>query len=157
LTIPDARTCRIADNSAISGGHAATAFARATLRRSPGHPAAEKPEETAGSPEQIPKVRCRSRPRTGFPFGALKAAPDAASAKPCRRRGSGDVDADPGDTAALLMLRAKAAMERSRWMLRSSCSMPWSSFVRYVEAWNRRATLFYLKNTMPFAQDIREC
>jgi tetratricopeptide (TPR) repeat protein len=53
----------------------------------------------------------------------------------------------PSDTAALLMLRAKAAMDTQK----ADVALKLLDAVvklrpDYVEAWNRRATLYYLKN-----------
>ncbi|MBV8698763.1 MAG: tetratricopeptide repeat protein, partial [Bradyrhizobium sp.] len=53
----------------------------------------------------------------------------------------------PSDTAALLMTRAKAAMD-TRQMDVAIKLLDATIKLRpdYVEAWNRRATVFYLKN-----------
>ena len=62
------------------------------------------------------------------------------------------------DTAALLMLRAKAAMDAQK----PDVAMKLLDAVvklrpDYIEAWNRRATLYYLKNDYARSlQDIRE-
>ena len=64
----------------------------------------------------------------------------------------------PSDTAALLMLRAKAAMDAQK----PDVAMKLLDAVvklrpDYIEAWNRRATLYYLKNDYARSlQDIRE-
>jgi tetratricopeptide (TPR) repeat protein len=64
----------------------------------------------------------------------------------------------PSDTAALLMLRAKAAMDAQQMDVALKLL---DAVVKlrpdYVEAWNRRATLFYLKNDYAHSlEDIRE-
>ena len=62
------------------------------------------------------------------------------------------------DTAALLMLRAKAAMDAQKPDVALKLL---DAVVKlrpdYIEAWNRRATLYYLKNDYARSlQDIRE-
>ena len=62
------------------------------------------------------------------------------------------------DTAALLMLRAKAAMDAQKPDVAMKLL---DAIVKlrpdYIEAWNRRATLYYLKNDYARSlQDIRE-
>ena len=63
------------------------------------------------------------------------------------------------DTAALLMLRAKAAMDAQKPDVALKLL---DAVVKlrpdYIEAWNRRATLYYLKNDYARSlQDIRKC
>ena len=65
----------------------------------------------------------------------------------------------PSDTAALLMLRAKAAMDAQQMDVALKLL---DAVVKlrpdYVEAWNRRATLYYLKNDYAHSlEDIRRC
>ena len=93
-----------------------------------------------------------------FLFGALKAAPDEASAKHVEARIWAMWLQTSSDTAALLMLRAKNAMDAQK----PDVAMKLLDAVvklrpDYVEAWNRRATLYYLKNDYARSlQDIRE-
>src|SRR6201989_3102306 len=82
-----------------------------------------------------------------FLFGALKAAPDEASAKHVEARIWAIWMQTPSDTAALLMVRAKAAMDAQQMdvalkLLDATIKLR----PDYVEAWNRRATLYYVKN-----------
>jgi tetratricopeptide (TPR) repeat protein len=82
-----------------------------------------------------------------FLFGALKAAPDEASAKHVEARIWALWLQTPSDTAALLMQRAKAAMDAEQYDVALKLL---NAVVKlrpdYVEGWNRRATLYYLRN-----------
>jgi len=82
-----------------------------------------------------------------FLFGALKAAPDDASARHVEARIWAIWLQTPSDTAALLMMRAKAAMDAQQ----TDVALKLLDAViklrpDYIEAWNRRATLYYLRN-----------
>src|SRR4051812_24515328 len=104
----------------------------------------KKPPEAPG---KLPKVGADRNRSLDFLFGALKAAPDEASAKHVEARIWALWMQTPSDTAALLMTRAKAAMDAQNVDVALKLL---DSVVKlrpdYVEAWNRRATLFYLKN-----------
>jgi tetratricopeptide (TPR) repeat protein len=82
-----------------------------------------------------------------FLFGALKVAPDEASAKHVEARIWALWLQTPSDTAALLMMRAKAAMDAQQMDVALKLL---DAVVKlrpdYVEGWNRRATLYYLQN-----------
>jgi tetratricopeptide (TPR) repeat protein len=82
-----------------------------------------------------------------FLFGALKAAPDEESAKHVEARIWAIWLQTPSDTAALLMVRAKAAMDAQKLDVALKLL---DAVVKlrpdYVEAWNRRATVYYLQN-----------
>ena len=97
------------------------------------------------APSKLPKVD-KSR-GLDFLFGALKAAPDEASAKHVEARIWALWMQTPSDTAALLMMRARAAMEAQQMDIALKLL---DAVVKlrpdYVEGWNRRATLYYLKN-----------
>jgi tetratricopeptide (TPR) repeat protein len=104
----------------------------------------KKPPEAPG---KLPKVGADRNRGLDFLFGALKAAPDEASAKHVEARIWALWLQTPSDTAALLMTRAKAAMEAQQVDVALKLL---DAVVRlrpdYIEAWNRRATLYYLKN-----------
>lgn len=107
-----------------------------------GRPQAKKLPE---APEKLPKVdRSKS---LDFLFGALKAAPDQASAKHVEARIWAVWAQTKSDTAALLMTRAKVAMAAKKTDVALQLL---DSIVKlrpdYVEGWNQRATLFYLQN-----------
>jgi tetratricopeptide (TPR) repeat protein len=98
-------------------------------------------------PGKLPKVGADKTKGLDFLFGALKAAPDEASAKHVEARIWALWLRTPSDTAALLMMRAKVAMDAQQ----TDVAMKLLDAViklrpDYVEAWNRRATLYYLKN-----------
>ena len=63
------------------------------------------------APSKLPKVGADRTRGLDFLFGALKAAPDENSAKHVEARIWALWLQTPSDTAALLMLRAKAAMD----------------------------------------------
>ena len=63
------------------------------------------------APGKLPKVGADRTRGLDFLFGALKAAPDEASAKHVEARIWAMWMQTPSDTAALLMVRAKAAMD----------------------------------------------
>ena len=65
-------------------------------------------------PAKLPKVGADRTRGLDFLFGALKAAPDQASAKHVEARIWALWLQTPSDTAALLMMRAKAAMEANQ-------------------------------------------
>jgi tetratricopeptide (TPR) repeat protein len=93
-----------------------------------------------------------------FLFGALKAAPDEASAKHVEARIWALWTQTNSDTAALLMMRAKTAMDAKQPDLALKLL---DSVVKlrpdYVEGWNRRATVYYLQNDYTRSmQDIEQ-
>jgi tetratricopeptide (TPR) repeat protein len=99
------------------------------------------------APAKLPKVGADKSRGLDFLFGALKAAPDEASAKHVEARIWALWMQTPSDTAALLMMRAKAAMDAQQMDVALKLL---DAVVKlrpdYVEGWNRRATLYYLKN-----------
>jgi tetratricopeptide (TPR) repeat protein len=99
------------------------------------------------APAKLPKVGADRTRGLDFLFGALKAAPDEVSAKHVEARIWALWLQTPSDTAALLMVRAKAAMDAQQTDLALKLL---DAIVKmrpdYVEAWNRRATIYYLQN-----------
>jgi tetratricopeptide (TPR) repeat protein len=111
------------------------------------HAAPRQQKKLPEPPGKLPKVGADKTKGLDFLFGALKAAPDEASAKHVEARIWALWLQTPSDTAALLMMRAKAAMDAQQ----TDVAMKLLDAViklrpDYVEAWNRRATLYYLKN-----------
>jgi tetratricopeptide (TPR) repeat protein len=104
----------------------------------------KKPPE---APAKLPNVGADRTRGLDFLFGALKAAPDEASAKHVEARIWALWLQTPSDTAALLMSRAKAAMDAKQMDVALKLL---DAVVKlrpeYIEAWNRRATLYYLQN-----------
>ena len=81
-----------------------------------------------------------------FLFGALKAAPDETSAKSIEDRIWALWLASGSDTCNLLMSRVKTALDKQEYDLAIRLLDAIIEIrPQYVEAWNRRATVFYLK------------
>jgi tetratricopeptide (TPR) repeat protein len=155
LRFPDARNCRIAILAAVMTAMPAIAFAQDDPRVLP-PPKSQKKLPEAQS--KLPKVGADRTRGLDFLFGALKAAPDEASAKHVEARIRALWMQTSSDTAALLMLRAKAAMDAQKVDVALKLL---DAVVKlrpdYIEAWNRRATLYYLKNDYAHSlEDIRE-
>jgi tetratricopeptide (TPR) repeat protein len=137
-----ARHCRIAVLLAATIAVAPVA-ALAQDQRAPAKQQKKLPE----APGKLPKVGADRTRGLDFLFGALKAAPDQASAKHVEARIWALWLQTPSDTAALLMMRAKAAMDTQHMDVALKLL---DAVVKlrpdYVEGWNRRATLYYLQN-----------
>ena len=99
------------------------------------------------APAKLPKPQRGDLTRNiEFLFEALKIAPDAASAKSIEERIWAVWFVAGGDTANLLMTRVKTAMEGED----SNLALKLLDAVielkpNYVEAWNRRATIYYTR------------
>jgi tetratricopeptide (TPR) repeat protein len=137
-------------NWLIAIGMAAAVAAAPTLALAQGDPPAIAPKAQKKPPEapaKLPKVGADRNRGLDFLFGALKAAPDEASAKHVEARIWALWMQTPSDTAALLMMRAKAAMDAQKMDIALKLL---DAVVKlrpdYVEGWNRRATLYYLQN-----------
>jgi len=108
-------------------------------------PAPGKPKKLPEAPAKLPKVD-RTK-NLDFLFGALKAAPDEVSAKHVEARIWAIWHQTPSDTAALLMARAKTAVDAQKVEIAIKLL---DSVIKlrpdYIEAWNRRATLYYMQN-----------
>jgi tetratricopeptide (TPR) repeat protein len=98
-------------------------------------------------PDQLPSIKRGERTHDiNFLFGALKAAPDEASAKAVEER-IWAVWASAGtDTTNLLMSRAKKAIDDKDYDLALRLL---SSVIEikpeFTEAWNRRATVYFMQ------------
>ena len=110
-------------------------------------------------PDKLPHVGRGDKTRNlDFLFGALKVAPDDVTAKAIEERIWALWTLSPSDTANLLMTRVKTAIEAKDLDLAIKLL---NSIVKvksdYVEAWNRRATIYYMKKDYGHAlNDIRE-
>jgi tetratricopeptide (TPR) repeat protein len=107
-------------------------------------------------PKDLPRVQQGDRARNlDFLFGALKAAPDAESAKLVENRIWALWLASSSDTANLLMNRVKEATEAKDLDLALKLL---DAIIKikpdYVEAWNRRATIHYLRKE--FGQSLMD-
>ncbi len=124
----------------------AVAPAMASAQDDP-HATPSRHKKLPEAPAKLPKVAADKTRGLDFLFGALKAAPDEASAKHVEARIWAIWLQTPSDTAALLMLRAKAAMDAQQTDVAIKLL---DAVIKlrpdYVEAWNRRATLYYLRN-----------
>lgn len=99
------------------------------------------------APEKLPRISRADRLNDlNFLFGALKAAPDAMSAKAIEDRIWAVWLQSPSDTANLLMTRVKTAIDGKDLDL--AVRLLDSIIIikpDYVEAWNRRATIHYMR------------
>lgn len=115
-----------------------------------------KRNEQGAKPSQATRVD-RTR-NLDFLFGALKVAPNDATAKAIEERIWAVWTASRSDTTNLLMTRVKTAVEAKDLDLAVKLL---DSVVKikpdYVEGWNRRATIFYMRKDYGRAlNDIRE-
>lgn len=136
---------------AVLAALASPAFAQAPLTSPDGkwvHPPAEVPKAPRGD---------RTR-NIDFLFEALKIAPDDDSAKAVEGRIWALWTISSSDTADLLMTRAKAATDGKDYDLAIRLLGTVIELQpRYVEAWNRRATVYFLKHDYANSlADIRE-
>jgi tetratricopeptide (TPR) repeat protein len=119
----------------------------AALAQDAGKPPAKQQKKLPEAPGKLPKVGADRSRGLDFLFGALKVAPDEASAKHVEARIWALWMQTPSDTAALLMVRAKAAMDAQKMEIALKLL---DAVVKlrpdYIEAWNRRATVYYLQN-----------
>lgn len=117
------------------------------------HPKQKLPD----APKQLPSVKAHGK-SLDFLFDALKAAPDEESARAVEARIWAIWMKTPSDTVALLMARTRVALENDQ----SDVAMKLLDAIiklrpDYVEAWNKRATLYYMKNDYNRAmEDIEE-
>jgi tetratricopeptide (TPR) repeat protein len=135
---------------------AALAVTLAVTWAAPSAAQSAKRNEQGAKPSQATRVD-RSR-NLDFLFGALKAAPDDATAKAIEERIWTVWAASRSDTTNLLMTRVKTAVEAKDLDLAVKLL---DSIVKikpdYVEGWNRRATIFYMRKDYGRAlNDIRE-
>jgi tetratricopeptide (TPR) repeat protein len=110
-------------------------------------------------PKDLPRPQRGDRIRNlDFLFGALKAAPDAESAKQVENRIWALWLASGSDTANLLMTRAKSAIDSNDLDLAIELL---DALIKvkpdYIEAWNRRATIHYMRKEFGQSlEDIRQ-
>ncbi|MET0968718.1 MAG: tetratricopeptide repeat protein [Tardiphaga sp.] len=110
-------------------------------------PPPDSPKKLPEPPAKLPKVAADKTRGLDFLFGALKAAPDEASAKHVEGRIWAQWSQTNSDTTVLLMNRAKTALDAKQVDVAIRLL---SAVVKlkpdYIEAWNRRATIYYLQN-----------
>ena len=135
----------------------ATPVAAQTVQ--PPNPRGGQPVEPVQPPSDLPRAQRGDQVRgLDFLFEALKVAPDADSAKHIEGRIWALWLASGSDTANLLMTRVKTAMDGKDQALAIKLL---DSIIElrpdYVEAWNRRATLYYVqKDYVRSMADIRQ-
>ena len=124
-----------------------------------GEPACAQHGDWVQPPSKLPHVGRGSRTNNlDFLFGALKVAPDDTSAKAIEERIWALWVISRSDTANVLMSRVRTAIEAHEMDLAIKLL---DSIIKikpdYVEAWNRRATLYYMKKDFGRAlADLRE-
>jgi tetratricopeptide (TPR) repeat protein len=122
-------------------------------------PAAAQSGNWVEPPAKLPQVARGDRTRNlDFLFGALKVAPDSVTAKAIEERIWALWTVSRSDTANLLMTRVKTAIEAKDIDLAIKLL---DGIIKvkpdYVEAWNRRATIYYMKKDYGRSvADIRE-
>ena len=110
-------------------------------------------------PKKLPNVRHGDPAHNlDFLFGALKVAPDDVTAKAIEGRIWALWSTPHSDTTTLLMARVQMAIEQKDIDLAIKLLNGIIKIKpKYVEAWNRRATLYYMKKDYGRAlADIRE-
>lgn len=137
---------------ALAGALAAVLVAGNALAQAPTQAPTQSPldkpgpQDLARPPANPPKLKRDRFRNLDFLFGALKVAPDEASAKVVEDRIWAIWLASGGDTCNLLMARVKVAVDAEKYdvaihLLDAIIELK----PNYVEAWNRRATVFFLK------------
>jgi tetratricopeptide (TPR) repeat protein len=109
---------------------------------------AESPQDWLSPPNDLPRSAHHGEPRYNLEtlFSALKIAPDESSAKAIEDRIWAIWIASGSDTCNLLMGRVKAATDAKDYDLAIKLLNAVIALKPdYAEAWNRRATIYYLK------------
>jgi tetratricopeptide (TPR) repeat protein len=136
-------------------------FAAEFARLVPAHAQAldAEPLKPAAPPSTLPRVQRGDKTQNlDRLFAALKVAPDDESAKYVENRIWAIWLASPSDTANLLMGRVKIAIDAEDYDLAIKLLNAVIDIKPdFVEAWNRRATVYYAKKEFGLAlADIRE-
>ena len=154
--------------SAIYGALAVALYAatvQAAPNQSPNQSPSQSPLDKPGRKDLVEPPANPPKPPRGdrvrnleFLFGALKAAPDDASAKHIEDRIWALWLASGSDTCNLLMTRVKTAVDAENYDLAIRLLDAIIELrPKYVEAWNRRATVFFLKKDYGSAiADLRQ-
>jgi tetratricopeptide (TPR) repeat protein len=135
-----------------------SALLTAALAASWAVPATAKSGRRGEQAAKPPVSRIDRTRNLDFLFGALKLAPDETTAKAIEERIWTVWTASRSDTANLLMMRVKTAIEAKDLDLAVTLL---DGIVKirpdYIEGWNRRATIFYMKKDYGRAiADIRQ-
>lgn len=110
------------------------------------------------APAKLPRTNAARVKNLDFLLGALKVAPDEESAKAVEARIWSIWMTTPSDTAALLMTRARTAMDSKDYEVALKLL---DAVIKlrpdYIEGWNRRATVYYMQNDYTHSmEDIQE-
>jgi tetratricopeptide (TPR) repeat protein len=141
---------------------ALAAFAATVLAISASVPALAQAPQPKGHwvqpPKKLPKVNPNNPNNVDFLFGALQAAPDDETAHAIEQRIWALWIHSRSDTANILMTRVQKAIEDKDLDLAIKLL---DAIVKikpdYIEAWNRRATIYYMKKDYGRSiADIRE-
>ena len=127
----------------------------AQVRQPPG----QTDKEWIEPPAKLPKAEQGDPTRNlDFLFEALKIAPDEGTAKQIEQRIWALWFVSPSDTANLLMTRVRTAVElKDTDLALELLDKIIAIKPDYVEAWNRRATIYFMKNDYGKSlADIRE-
>jgi len=125
----------------------------------PSAPALCEPGSWVEAPKKLPRLQRGDRTNNlDFLFGALKVAPDETSSKSIEERIWALWLVSKSDTTNLLMMRVKSAMDGEDLDLAIKLL---DAIIRikpdYIEAWNRRATAYYMKKEFERSlADIRQ-
>jgi|SRR5581483_8724510 len=124
---------------------ALAAFLTVPVLAPPFAPARAEPGSWADAPEKLPRAARGDRIKNlDFLFEALKAAPDADSAKLVEGRIWALWFASGSDTCDLLMSRVKSANdEKDTKLALQLLDAVIELRPEYTEAWNRRATIYF--------------
>lgn len=134
----------------------AVAAAGPALSQAPAEPPSQRGKGWVQPPSELPKKHLGDQMRDlDFLFGALKAAPDEASAKVIEQHIWAQWLVSKSDTTNLLMSRVKKAVEAKDLdvALRLLDAIVELN-PTYVEGWNRRATLHYMRRE--FGQSLTD-
>jgi tetratricopeptide (TPR) repeat protein len=123
------------------------ALAPPAMAQTAPEPETDPHEGLVKPPDELPVLPKGERYRNlDFLFGALKAAPDEASAKAVEDRIWAVWSGLGGDTANLLVSRAKKATDDQDYDLAARLlSAAIEIKPEFTEAWNRRATVYFLQ------------
>lgn len=153
-----ATTAKLVLGMCVAAAVSLSAIASPVSAQEPNIGPSVRPKKIPQAPAKLPRVSGDKTKNLDFLFGALKAAPDEESAKAVEARIWSLWTATSSDTAALLMLRAKLAMD-SKDMDVALKLLDAVIKLRpdYIEGWNRRATLYYMQNDYTRSmEDIRQ-
>ena len=139
------RFLKLLPAAALAACFLAACFSAPALAQSP--PAPGNKGEWVEPPKKLPHVTLEDRENDlDFLFGALKAAPDDETAKAIEQRIWALWIRSQSDTANLLMTRVHKAIDKKDLDLALKLLDAVVTIKPdYVEGWNRRATIYYMK------------